>query len=152
MENQPDNMSNVTMIQWTSTTIADNDKIAGELISLFPEARVFCLSGNLGAGKTTFVKSIANFLGVSTLVSSPTFGIIHEYPSPQGSIFHFDFYRIQSVEEAFHTGCEDYFYSGEYCFIEWWEKIPELIPDNAIYISLNIGDNDRRVIQIQKKS
>ncbi len=89
---------------------------------------------------------------MNTLVSSPTFSIINEYDSPAGPVYHFDFYRIQSESEAFDTGCEEYFYSGFYCFIEWAEKIPGLIPEEAIYIELITEQDNSRILNILKKN
>ncbi|MBX7243769.1 MAG: tRNA (adenosine(37)-N6)-threonylcarbamoyltransferase complex ATPase subunit type 1 TsaE [Bacteroidia bacterium] len=137
-------------MKWIACNESDNEGIAKSLIAAFPENRIFCLSGNLGAGKTTFIKSVCKILGVNTLVSSPTFSIINEYDSPSGGVYHFDFYRIKSEQEAFDTGCEEYFYSGNYCFIEWAEKIPGLIPEEAIYIEI-VTENEQRIFNVAEK-
>ncbi len=118
---------------------------ARELLKAFPEGRVFAFYGDMGAGKTTFIKAICHSLGVMDIVQSPTFSIINEYKTSTGeSIFHFDFYRIKKLEEVFDIGYEDYIYSGDYCFVEWPELIESLLPDDAIRIRIS-GDPERMI-------
>jgi tRNA threonylcarbamoyladenosine biosynthesis protein TsaE len=118
---------------------------AKELLAQYPDSRVFAFYGNMGAGKTTFIKVICHALGVTDIVQSPTFSIINEYKTSTGeSIFHFDFYRIKKLEEVFDIGYEDYIYSGDYCFVEWPELIESLLPDDAIRIRIS-GDSERTI-------
>lgn len=103
--------------------------VAEDLLKSYPEIRIFAFFGPMGVGKTTFIKAICTHLGCTDLVNSPTFSIVNHYHTPSGqSIFHFDFYRIQNLEEVFNLGYEDYFFSGAYCFIEWSEKVEPLLP------------------------
>ena len=99
----------------------------------------------MGAGKTTFIKVICHYLGATDIVQSPSFAIINEYQTNQGeSLFHFDFYRIKKIEEAYDIGYEDYFYSGSYCFIEWPELVEELLPENTVRVYIS-GDQERTI-------
>jgi len=109
---------------------------------------VFAFYGTMGAGKTSFIKAVCEELGVTDVINSPTFAIINEYSIPKGgSIFHFDFYRIEKLEEAFDMGYEEYFYSGEYCFIEWPEMIESLLPENCLKVFINELPDGKRIIQ-----
>lgn len=104
--------------------------------------------GSMGAGKTTFIKAICNVLGVTDAVNSPTFAIVNEYLSADGeNIYHFDFYRIKKLEEAFDIGYDNYFYSGNLCLIEWPELIEELLPDDAVRVHITeTADGARELI------
>ena len=132
---------------FSANTIKALDGIARELLDKFPEQRVFAFYGKMGAGKTTFIQAICRELGSSDNVISPTFALINEYKTEwMRSIFHFDFYRIEDMEEAFDLGYEDYFYSGEYCLIEWPEKIEPLLPENYVEVKIEALENgDRRI-------
>ena len=110
---------------------------------------VFAFYGKMGAGKTTFIKALCDVLGVDDVVNSPTFAIVNEYHSGvlNDPVFHFDFYRIKHVDEAFDIGTDDYFYSGAPCFIEWPELIEPLLPDNAVRVDIEeLPDGTRRVV------
>ena len=110
--------------------------------------RIFAISGEIGVGKTTFIKYFCKELGVRDLVNSPTFSIVNEYLKDNNEkIFHFDFYRLDSIKEAIDIGSEMYFNSGNYCFIEWPKLINELLPENYISISINYFD-DYRLVKI----
>jgi tRNA threonylcarbamoyladenosine biosynthesis protein TsaE len=128
-------------------------EIAKEIIDLYKDERIFAFFGNMGAGKTTFIKAICNYLQVEDIVCSPTFAIVNEYHTNKNeSIFHFDFYRLKTIKEAFDIGYEDYFYSGNYCFIEWSEKIAELLPQNFVKIQIEENESDgSRSIICEKK-
>ncbi|MFW6372019.1 MAG: tRNA (adenosine(37)-N6)-threonylcarbamoyltransferase complex ATPase subunit type 1 TsaE [Bacteroidota bacterium] len=123
------------------------EKTAKELIDRFPQQRVFAFYGKMGAGKTTFIQAMCRQLGTADNVTSPSFAIINEYKTDAGdSIYHFDFYRIKEIGEAYDLGYEDYFYSGSYCLIEWPEKIDPLLPEN--YVSVNITVEEKEVRKI----
>jgi len=124
-------------------------RVAREILQSFPTSRVFLLYGDMGAGKTTFIKAICQELGVVESTSSPTFSIVNQYQSPEGSVYHFDFYRIKDEQEAFDMGYEEYFYSGDYCFIEWPEKIANLLPPDAKAITIDTIDENTRRIQVK---
>ncbi len=125
---------------------ADLIPAAKQLIEAYPGSRVFALYGQMGAGKTTFVKALCHELGVTDIVQSPTFSIINEYTTTGGDpIFHFDFYRIKKLEEVFDIGYEDYLYSGSYCFLEWPELVESLLPENTIRVRIN--GNEERLIE-----
>lgn len=129
------------------TTIENLDKAAAELINHFPKHRVFAFYGKMGAGKTTFIQAVCRILGTADTVTSPTFALINEYKSNSGdSIYHFDFYRIKELEEAYDIGYEDYLYSGKYCLIEWPEKIEPLLPDDIITVNIEVLPNEVREI------
>lgn len=121
--------------------------VAEELINAFPEERVFAFYGKMGAGKTTFIQSVCRALGSEDNVTSPTFALINEYNTAElNSIFHFDFYRINDIEEAFDLGYEDYIYSGNYCLIEWPEMIEPLLPEKMVEVKMEVKDDHSRVI------
>ncbi|MXV49741.1 tRNA (adenosine(37)-N6)-threonylcarbamoyltransferase complex ATPase subunit type 1 TsaE [Pedobacter sp. HMF7647] len=120
---------------------------AASLLNKFPSERVFLFYGDMGAGKTTFIKALCQSLGVQASVSSPTFSIVNEYPSEAGPVYHFDFYRIKTQEEALDIGIEEYFYSSHYCFVEWPEKIPDLIPAGAVKVTITIQPDSSRLIK-----
>ena len=110
---------------------------AREFIQHIGEARVFAFYGKMGAGKTTFVKAICEELGCTDVITSPTFAIVNEYTSSNNTpIYHFDFYRIKKLDEVYDMGYEEYFYSGALCLIEWPELIEEILPDDAIRVSI----------------
>jgi tRNA threonylcarbamoyladenosine biosynthesis protein TsaE len=111
-------------------------------------AAVFAVSGEMGAGKTTFIKAICKELGVYEEVSSPSFALVYEYHSPvAGTIYHFDLYRIRELSELFDLGYEDYFFSGNLCFIEWPEIAEELLPPDAGRLKIEVNkDKSRRLI------
>ena len=126
---------------------------AKELIAQFPAERVFAFYGKMGAGKTTFIQSICRALGSVDNVTSPTFALINEYNTNDfESIFHFDFYRIKELEEAYDLGYEDYIYSGSYCLIEWPEMIEPLLPENIVVVKIDVEDDEGRRITAQKIS
>lgn len=128
----------------------DLKQAATELLVFAGNEKMFIFEGDMGAGKTTFIKAICLALGVTDLVSSPTFSIVNEYLSPNGSIYHFDFYRIKNLQEAYDIGYEDYFYSGDICLIEWPEKIAELLPSTYIKVQIKIANETGRRITFTK--
>ena len=120
--------------------IASTDKLheaAQAFLQVIGDHTVFAFDGKMGAGKTTFIKAVCEELGVKDVITSPTFSLVNEYTDGWGDpIYHFDFYRIKKIEEAYDMGCEDYFESGKLCFIEWPEIVEDLLPDNALHIAL----------------
>lgn len=121
---------------------------ARAFIDAIGDHKVFAFYGNMGAGKTTFVKAICEELGVEDVITSPTFAIINEYSSREGVIYHFDFYRIKKLEEVYDMGYEDYFYSGALCFIEWPELIEEVLPEDAVKVSIRENADGSRTVQL----
>lgn len=134
----------------TATSIIQLKDIASQIISFSSNNRVFLFYGDMGAGKTTLIKSLCKHLGTNDNVASPTFSIVNEYKVPEGSIYHFDFYRLKTQTEALDMGFEEYLYSGNYCFIEWPEKIPDLLPNSYINIKITVGDNNIRRVNIEQ--
>jgi tRNA threonylcarbamoyladenosine biosynthesis protein TsaE len=104
----------------------------------------------MGAGKTTLIKTICAALGIADTATSPTYSIVNEYSYPGGKIYHFDFFRIKTEAEAYDLGFEEYLYSGDYCFIEWPEKIQSLWPDHYIQVSIDQTENDQRILKARK--
>ena len=118
-------------------------EVARKLLEVFPDERFFAFFGKMGVGKTTLIKEICAALGVEDVVCSPTFAIVNEYHTQEDEPgYHFDFYRMNSVCEAYDIGYEEYFYSGCYCFTEWTEKIEEILPER--YVKVEITENDGR--------
>ena len=121
------------------------DQVAEAILKAYPEERVFGFYGEMGAGKTTLIKAICRVLGVHDVTSSPTFAIIHEYWTDGGEpLYHFDFYRIDEPADASRVGFEEYLYSGHYCFIEWTEKVEEILQGDFIPITIERVDEKRR--------
>jgi len=139
------------MFQTEITDVSALQDAAKQLLNRFPEDRIFALYGTMGAGKTTFIKAICHELGSTDYVTSPTFALINEYSTPKGAvIYHFDFYRIKKLEEAFDLGYEDYIYSGNYCFIEWPEMIESLLPGGIVEIKIKETESGGRTIEAMK--
>ena len=138
-------------IEYIAKSEPDLNEIAAKLISNFSESRVILFYGEMGVGKTTLIKVLCKNLGVEEPTNSPTFSIVNEYLSKdKKSIYHFDFYRIEKEEEVFDMGYEDYFYSDNYCFVEWPEKIPNLLPENAVKVTIEeVEDNIRMISVVQ---
>ena len=126
---------------------------AKDFVSLMDSHRVFAFYGEMGAGKTTFVRALCQEMGVNEVVNSPTFAIVNEYEieSEGEVIYHFDFYRINKIEEVFDMGYEDYFYSGRICLIEWPELVESLLPDNVVRVEISVKDDGSRVLTIDTK-
>lgn len=130
---------------WQVTSLSELANIAKELLELREEP-VLLFKGEMGAGKTTFIKSICQALGIEDDVSSPTFSIVNEYLSPnEGKVFHFDFYRIEDEEEAYDFGYEEYLFSGQMCLVEWPEKISNLLPPKFGLIEIIEHDGIRTI-------
>ena len=115
----------------------DIGKIVHAIIDRIPPSKIIIFEGKLGSGKTTLISQICQHCGVTDRISSPTFGLVNEYlSSNQTAIYHFDFYRINSIDEAFDIGAEEYFYSGNLCLIEWADRVLELLPANYLKVSI----------------
>ena len=142
---------------------------ARQFVESIGDHRVFAFYGHMGAGKTTFIKAVCEQLGVDDVITSPTFAIVNEYTTPsnspclgggpnaspkqgrvEGSIYHFDFYRIKRLEEVYDMGYEDYFYSGSLCFIEWPELIEELLPDDAVRVTITEQPDGSRLVSTNR--
>jgi tRNA threonylcarbamoyladenosine biosynthesis protein TsaE len=128
-------------------SIGELEPAAKELLDYFPGSRIFAFYGKMGAGKTTFIQAICKALGSEDYVTSPTFALVNEYSGIDKSpVYHFDFYRIKNTEEAFDLGYEEYFYSGNYCLIEWPEKIEPILPGNIVEVQIEVFDDETRLI------
>lgn len=129
--------------------LSDLPRVAEEIINSLDGRTVVLLRGGMGAGKTTLVSRIAALLGAEDTVTSPTFALVNQYEGSECRIYHFDFYRIDRIEEVFDLGYEEYFYSGDLCLVEWPEKIEPLIPDDAMVVRITVGDDEQRIFEIE---
>lgn len=132
-------------VAFTLTQITDAAKA---FLTNYPKARVIAFFAPMGAGKTTFIKSLVHHLGSADTVTSPTFALVNEYTLRGGNkAWHFDFYRVNKPEEALDIGIEEYFYSGNYCFIEWPENIHGLLPENTLKVAIDILPDGMRSLR-----
>jgi tRNA threonylcarbamoyladenosine biosynthesis protein TsaE len=130
------------------SSLNEINRIAEMFINAHPADRLFAFYGKMGSGKTTFIKALCEELQVVDYVTSPTFALINVYETRKSKeIYHFDFYRIKSMEELFDLGYEEYFFSDKYCFIEWPELIEPLLPANTIKVTISERENGGRIIQ-----
>ena len=125
---------------------------ARQFVEAMGDNTVFAFYGKMGAGKTTFIKAVCEELGVEDVVTSPTFAIVNEYRSDSTGelVYHFDFYRIKKLEEVYDMGYEDYFYCGAVCFIEWPELIEELLPGDAVKVTIDEQADGTRLLVLQE--
>ena len=122
---------------------------AKEFVTAMGERKVFAFYGKMGAGKTTFIKAVCEELGVEDVINSPTFAIVNEYVDGQGEpVYHFDFYRIKNLQEVMDLGYEDYVYSGHVCFMDWPELIENLLPDDAVKVTIEEEIDGGRVLVV----
>jgi len=127
--------------------LADLEAAAGQVLAFAAGERIFIFEGEMGAGKTTLIKALSAAMGVTETVSSPTFSIVNEYHASAKVIYHFDFYRIKNLQEAYDIGYEEYFYSGNTCFIEWPERIQDLLPEKYVRIKIEpVSENERLLL------
>ena len=141
--------ASIFTLQYSLDTI---NTAAAALLKSLGNIKVWLLEGEMGAGKTTLIKEICRVLHVSDNVTSPTYSLVNEYRTlDEQVVFHFDFYRIKSETEAMDIGCEEYFYSGNYCFIEWPSKIPSLLPEKFGIITINITGDEQRQCNVSLK-
>ncbi|WP_419559137.1 tRNA (adenosine(37)-N6)-threonylcarbamoyltransferase complex ATPase subunit type 1 TsaE [Prevotella sp.] len=130
-------------------SLADIKEAAKQFIANMGNGKVFAFYGKMGAGKTTFIKAICEEMGVEDVITSPTFAIVNEYTSQKtgDTIYHFDFYRIKKLEEVYDMGYEDYFYGGSICFLEWPELIEDLLPEDAVKVSIEETEDGGRIVK-----
>lgn len=122
---------------------------ATDILHQFPNQRVFALHGNMGAGKTTFIKQLCEEMGSNDIVNSPTFAIVNVYEDANGKeIYHFDCYRLKNLNEAMNLGAEDYLYSGNYCFIEWPDVIKDLLPEDTVMLDFEVNPDGTHSVTI----
>ncbi len=141
-----------SMKEYSVPDLSELENVARSLLDAFPGQRVFAFFGPMGVGKTTFIQAVCKVLGATEHASSPSFSIVNHYMTQTGdSLYHFDFYRIKSIEEAFDLGYEDYFYSGHYCFVEWPENVGSLLPDDCVAVYMQ-DDQVRRIIRAGKST
>jgi tRNA threonylcarbamoyladenosine biosynthesis protein TsaE len=137
-------------MEFTIDSAAELPKLAEELIRFCGDHRLVAFEGEMGAGKTTFIKSICNALGVKDVTSSPTFSIVNQYSSGEGKVYHFDFYRLSLPEEALGIGVEEYFSDGSWCLMEWPERIGNLLPSDHVKVRLEPLSPTQRHIVFQR--
>lgn len=131
--------------------LEDLEVVAKEIITFAENLNIWIFAGEMGVGKTTLIKEICQVLGVKDNVHSPTYSLVNEYEGSSGETFyHFDFYRLKNETEAMDIGVDEYFYSGNKCFIEWPEKIPSLLPEQHLEISISLNDKNIRSIFLSK--
>jgi tRNA threonylcarbamoyladenosine biosynthesis protein TsaE len=130
------------------------NETAQHLTELFGDKKVVAFYGEMGSGKTTVIKALCQFMNCIDNVSSPTFSIINEYATSDGNtIYHFDFYRLNNLKEALDVGVEEYLYSGNFCFMEWSERIEALLPENHIKVIISSGIMpNSRILQIEQSN
>ena len=138
------------MTELRINNLEEINSVAKRFIEIVGTRRVFAMYGAMGVGKTTFVKAICQELGVEDTINSPSFAIVNEYHTKEDNIvYHFDFYRIEDVQEAYDFGYEDYFYSQALCFIEWPERIESILPSDVINLNFTEEEDGSRLIQIK---
>ena len=142
-----DMMNRQTSIEISS--LAELPTAVKTLLDFADNEKIFLFYGQMGAGKTTFIKALCKGLGIIEPVTSPTFSIVNEYSGSNAKIYHFDFYRLKKQDEALDMGYEEYFYSNQYCFIEWPEKIPDLLPLHYIKINISVTDEQVRTFTFE---
>lgn len=125
------------------------DQVAHEIIKHAGDHKIWLFEGEMGAGKTTLIKAVCKAFGVADVVNSPTFSIVNEYRNEQDDIFyHFDFYRLNDITEAIDIGAEEYFDSGDYCFIEWPSKVEQILPEEVLRVNVTIEGKDERLVEL----
>jgi len=128
--------------------LSELKEISTKILSHLDSPKTLLFYGEMGVGKTTFIKEFVKQLGVNDTTSSPTFSLVNEYQGNNSTIFHFDFYRIEQEEEVYDIGIEDYFYQNAWCLVEWPNKIPNIIPEEAITIKISKNSDETRTLHI----
>ncbi len=137
-------------MEFRINSLTEIDKAAKDFVAAMGDRKVFAFYGKMGAGKTTFIKAVCEELGVEDVINSPTFAIVNEYVDGKGEpVYHFDFYRIKNLQEVLDIGYEDYVYSGHVCFMEWPELLENLLPDDAVKVTIEEEMDGGRVVQIE---
>ena len=137
------------MPSFTARTAEEMDAIAPDVIKAIGPSRVVAMDAPMGAGKTTLVKAICKALGTLSVINSPTFAIINDYELPGGkAVYHFDLYRLKSIEEAFNMGFDEYFYSGNYCFVEWPAIAEDILPEDAKVLTITVNPDGSRTVTV----
>jgi tRNA threonylcarbamoyladenosine biosynthesis protein TsaE len=126
-------------------TLEEINSVAEKILLKKPN-KIILFDGEMGVGKTTLIKALAQKLGVKNPTSSPTFSLVNEYQTDNGLVYHFDFYRLKTEMEAYDMGADEYFYSGNWCFIEWADRVSSLIPDEHSEISIKITNDGKRFL------
>ena len=142
--------SQLQVLQLSCSSKKELPKIAESILKFAETIKIWLFVGDLGAGKTTLIKQVCHLLGVEDEVASPTFAIVNEYLAPANMIYHFDFYRLNDVKEALNIGVDEYLYSGNYCFIEWPQKIEEILPEKFLIIKITGSEDEKRVFNLTK--
>jgi len=132
-------------LSFSSVSLKVLHEVATDIVASLGDKKIILFYGEMGSGKTTLIKEICKQLGVTGSMSSPTFGIVNEYSSREGKIYHFDLYRVKNLEECLDLGMEEYLYSGNYCFVEWPDVASFLYPANAVKIFIGSNANTRKV-------
>ena len=143
-----DENSNILLLDEKNTQVS-----ALEILKRTEPHRVFAFEGQMGAGKTTFIKKLCEEMGTTDIVNSPTFAIVNVYDVEQpykGEVYHFDCYRLKNIREAMDFGAEEYLYSGNYCFIEWPEKIEALLPEDTVRVKIEVRENGERTLIVEE--
>ncbi len=141
-----DDNSNILLMNEKNETVSVLD-----LLKDHEPHRVFAFDGQMGAGKTTFIKKLCEEMGTLDVVNSPTFAIVNVYDVERpykGEVYHFDCYRLKDIREAMDFGAEEYLYSGNYCFIEWPEMIEALLPEDTVWVKIEPQENGNRLLTI----
>lgn len=139
------------ILSFTASSVNELTLLSSTILSSFRDERIFAFEGKMGAGKTTLIKAFCENLGVEDIVSSPTFSLVNVYNDAEGNnIYHFDFYRIKKMEEVFDIGYEEYFYSGNYCLMEWPELVKQIMPPAYVLVSIDVDEDETRVISVKR--
>lgn len=137
-------------MKWKINSLEEINRVAADFLEYVGDRTIFALYGPMGVGKTTFVKAVGECLGVEDDVNSPTFAIVNEYVARTGkSVYHFDFYRVNDISEALDFGYEEYFYGGDRCFIEWPEKVGELLPEGTVNCFFAENEDGSRELRVE---
>jgi tRNA threonylcarbamoyladenosine biosynthesis protein TsaE len=136
------------MKQHVAQTLEDLPFVAQELLNDLDNRKVIALEGEMGAGKTTFIRALCNAMGVTDEISSPTYGYVNEYESSYfGTVYHFDLYRLETEHDALDIGIEEYIYSDSICLIEWPRVAERILPEDTIWVSIKVSDSEQREIE-----